>query len=133
MSEYTIKAKEFLKKNNIRFSVSYIGENLPDWDNNYHSEYLVKFHNRNTKKSMTVHFFQSLHNSGEKPTSYDVLSCLQKYEVGTIDDFISEFGYSVNSWEDVKKIEKTYKAVCREYKKVLHVFGDCMEELIEIS
>lgn len=133
MSEYTIKAEEFLKKNNIRFLVSYIGENLPDWDNNCHSEYLVKFYNRNTRKSMTVHFFQSLRNAGSEPSAYDVLSCLQKYEVGNNADFVSEFGYSVNSWEDVKKIEKTYKAVCREYKNVLRVFGDCMEELIEIN
>lgn len=133
MSEYTIKANEFLKKNNIRFSVSYIGESLPDWDNNYHSEYLVKFYNRSTRKSMTVHFFQSLYNAGSKPSAYDVLSCLQKYEVGTIDDFVSEFGYKVNSWEDVKKIEKTYKSVKREYKNVLRVFGDCLEELFEIA
>ena len=133
MSEYTTKANEFLKTNNIRFSVSYIGESLPDWDNNYHSEYLVRFYNRNTRKSMTVHFFQSSRNAGCELSAYDVLSCLQKYDVGTIDDFVSEFGYSVNSWEDVKKIEKTYKAVCREYKNVLRVFGDCMEELAEIN
>lgn len=133
MSEYTIKADEFLRKNNIKFSVSYIGENLPDWDNECHSEWLVRFYNRNTRKSMTVHFFQSLRNAGSEPSAYDVLSCLQDYEVGTIDDFVSEFGYSVNSWEDVKKIEKTYKGVKREYKNVLRVFGDCMEELIEIN
>lgn len=133
MSEYTIKANEFLKKNNIRFSVSYIGENLPNWDNNYHSEYLVKFYNRNTRKSMTVHFFQSLHDAGSEPSAYDILTCLQKYEVGTIDDFVSKFGYSVNSWKDVKKIQKTYKAVCREYKNVLRVFGDCLEDLQEIN
>lgn len=133
MSEYTIKANEFLKKNNIRFSVSYIGENLPDWDNNYHSEYLVRFYNRNTRKSMTVHFFQSLRDAGSEPSAYDVLSCLQDYDVGTIDDFVSEFGYEVNSWEDAKKIERTYKAVKREYKNVLRVFGDCMEELYKIA
>ena len=133
MSEYEVKANEFLKANNIRFSVFYVGETIPNWDDNYRSEYKCRFYNRNTKKSMTVHFFQSLHDSGIEPTSYDVLACLQKYEVGTIDDFVFEFGYEVKSWEDVKKIEKTYKAVKREYKNVLRVFGDCMDELQEIE
>lgn len=132
MSEYTIKANKFLKNNNIRFSVSYIGENKPDWDNNYHSEYLCKFHNRNTKKSMSVHFYQSIMSSGQTPTSYDVLACLTKYDVGSIDNFVSEFGYEINSWKDAKQIEKTYKAVCREWKGVQRVFSDCLEELSEI-
>ena len=133
MSEYTLKAKRLLRNNNIRFSVSYIGENIPSWDNDYHSEYKCRFYNRNSKKSMTVHFFQSLRNSGIEPTSYDVLSCLQKYDVGSIDDFISEYGYEIYSWEDAKKVEKTYKAVQREYKGVCRVFADCLDELSEIA
>lgn len=133
MSEYTIQARKFLAENNIKFSVSYVGENQPNWDDQYHSEYLVRFYNRNTRKSMSVHFFQSLHNAGQEPTAYDVLTCLQKYDVGTIDDFVAEFGYEVNSWKDVKRIEKTYKAVRREYNNVVRVFNDCMDALQEIS
>ena len=133
MSEYTRKANDFLKKNNIRFSISYLGENQPDWDNNYHSEYLCRFTNRNTRKSMSVHFFQSLYNSGKVPTAYDVLACLTKYESVTIDDFVNEFGYEISSWEDVKKVQKTYNAVNREYKGVLRVFGTCLDELQEIA
>ena len=71
-------------------------------------------------------------SSGQTPTSYDVLACLTKYDVGSIDNFVSEFGYEINSWEDAKRIEKTYKAVCREWKGVQRVFSDCLEELSEI-
>ena len=46
---------------------------------------------------------------------------------------MAEFGYEVNSWKDVKRIEKTYKAVRREYNNVVRVFGDCMDALQEIA
>ena len=95
----------------------------------------VRFYNRNTKKSMTVHFFSSLNdylNCNTDLQAYDVLACLQKYDVGTIDDFQSEFGYEINSYADAKKLEKTYKAVKREYKQVLRVFDNCLEELRNI-
>jgi hypothetical protein len=61
------------------------------------------------------------------PTMYDVLTCLQKYDVGTFDDFCSEFGYS----EDSRKAEKTYKAVLEEYNAMRLLFSD--EELQILS
>lgn len=136
MSEYTIQAENFLKKNNIRFSFKEPEIRICDWDNKNHFMFKCRFVNLNTNKSMTVNFFSSLQdywNNIQEITAYDVLSCLTKYDVGTIDDFVSEFGYEVNSWQDVKKIEKTYKALVREWKNVQRVFGECLEELREIA
>lgn len=136
MSEYTLQAEEFLKKNNIRFSYKEPESKICDWDNKTHFMFKCRFVNRNTNKSMTVNFFSSLNdywNDVEEIEAYDVLECLTKYDVGSIDDFVSEFGYEVNSWEDVKKIQKTYKSVVREWKNVQRVFGDCLEELQEIN
>jgi hypothetical protein len=61
------------------------------------------------------------------PTAYDLLTCLTKYEVGTFDDFCANFGYDTDS----RKAEKTYKAVCEEYKKVCCIFSD--DELTELQ
>ena len=61
------------------------------------------------------------------PTSYDVLSCLQKYDVGTFEDFCSEFGYDTDS---VKAL-KTYKAVQDEFKNVQALFNDYEIELLQ--
>lgn len=133
MSEYTLKAKKLLKDNSISFTVKYLGESIPEWDNKSHSEYLVRFRNKKTDKSMSVHFYQSLINAGQEPSAYDVLACLTKYDVGSIDDFISEFGYEINSWKEAKKIEKTYKAVKKEYAGILRVFPECLESLREIA
>lgn len=64
-----------------------------------------------------------------EPTNYDILACLQKYDVGSFEDFCSEFGYD----EDSRKAEKTYNAVCKEYEAVDRLFGDIIEQLQEIQ
>jgi hypothetical protein len=67
---------------------------------------------------------------GETPTSYDVLTCLQKYDVGSFEDFCSDFGYD----EDSRKAEKIYKAVCKEYENICKLWSDEeIEELQEIQ
>ena len=64
------------------------------------------------------------------PTAYDVLACLQKYDVGTFENFCSEFGYD----EDSRTAEKIYKAVCKEYLNVCKLWSDSeIEELAEIQ
>lgn len=67
---------------------------------------------------------------GKVPTEYDLLASLTKYDVGTFEDFCSEFGYNTDS----KKAEKTYNAVKDEYLKVCTLFNDKeLEELQEIN
>lgn len=66
----------------------------------------------------------------EQPTPYDVLACLQKYDVGNFEDFCCEFGYDTDS----RRAEKTYQAVCQEYDKLCTIFtGDEMELMREIN
>lgn len=67
---------------------------------------------------------------GEAPTLYDVLACLQKYDVGTFEDFCGEFGYDTDS----RKAFKTYKAVIREYKNLERLYSEAeLEQLREIN
>jgi hypothetical protein len=63
------------------------------------------------------------------PTAYDVLAAVQKYEVGTFEDFCSEFGYDTDS----RKAEKTYFEIQKEYAEIEKLFSDVMEELQEIQ
>lgn len=64
------------------------------------------------------------------PSEYDVLACLEKYDVGTFEDFCSEFGYD----EDSRTAERIYIAVIKEYKDLTRIFTEeQMEELIEIQ
>ena len=64
-----------------------------------------------------------------EPTAYDVLACLQKYDVGTFKDFCDDFGYD----NDSIKALKTYKAVVSEYNHVINMFSDVMDKLEEFN
>lgn len=61
------------------------------------------------------------------PNAYDILSCLTKHDVGSFEDFCSEFGYGVDS----RSAEKIYKAVVKEYEGLSMLYSD--EELKEMS
>lgn len=62
-----------------------------------------------------------------KPTEYDILACLQKSDVGTFDEFCSEFGYD----NDSITAYKIYVAVEDEYKKLTRIFSK--EQMIELQ
>jgi hypothetical protein len=67
---------------------------------------------------------------GQIPTDYDILTCLTKYNPGTLQDFCSEFGYDIDS----KSAEKTYLAIKEEWKNVQTIWTDKeIELLIEIE
>lgn len=61
---------------------------------------------------------------------YDLLSCIQKSDVGTFHNFCGDFGYD----EDSRKAEQVYIAVCKEYQKVQKFFTvPELEELLDIQ
>lgn len=77
----------------------------------------------NNSKSDIIHYPKA-------PNAYDVLSCLQKYEVGTFEDFCGEFGYNTDS----RKAEKTYNAVKDEWQNVAMLWNESeLEQLREIQ
>lgn len=74
----------------------------------------------------TRRYLQGL--TDEAISAYDILSCLQWYDIGEYWDFISEFGYDPS--EDSCKI---YKAVKAEYEGLKALFtAEEMELLSEI-
>ena len=80
-------------------------------------------------------FTRELKEAKEKamPTPYDILSCLEKYEVGTMNDFFDEFGYEVHSADDMFRFMNTYNAVVKEYHDLCRIFtAEQMEMLREI-
>jgi hypothetical protein len=63
-------------------------------------------------------------------TAYDILSCLEKYEIGTFEEFCAECGYS----NDSIRAYKTFIACDEQYKKLKRLFTEeQMEELCEIN
>ena len=64
------------------------------------------------------------------PTEYDILACLQKYDVGDMDDFMSEFGYEIKCTKDMTDFINTYNAVVKEYNDVRRCFTEKQIEVM---
>ena len=124
MDEYVKQAKDFLKSCNATMEITQIGyeQNKNQNDNGWHNTYRATI--KTPLGSMWVKFWDSVYNTerGIEPNEYDILTCLEKYDVGTIDDFVQEFGYEVNEWADVKRIQNIYNAVRRQYKSLCRCF-----------
>jgi hypothetical protein len=85
---------------------------------------------KNKLHTYRFNFGQSINNTGQPPTAYDVLACLTKYEVGSFEYFCSDYGYD----SDSRSAYKIYKAVLKEWKNVELLFTpEQLEELREIA
>lgn len=128
MSEYTKQANEFAAKHGIKLTVI-SNEYRKYFPSDKDARYVFTLKLERNRKQYTFTFGQSIAEGGEEPTMYDVLTCLTKYDVGTFENFCSEFGYDTDS----RTAERTYKAVCKEYAAVERLFGDILDELQEIN
>ena len=127
MNEYEKQANDFAKKYGVKILVL-CKEYKKHFADDKQKRWVFKLRLTRNKKQYTFEFGQSIAEGEMLPTMYDVLSCLQKYEIGTFQDFCSDFGYN----DDSIRAYKTYKAVLREYNAVNRLFGDVLDELQEI-
>lgn len=56
----------------------------------------------------------------EEPSAYDILACLQTYDVGTFQNFCDEFGYN----DDSIKAHDLYKRVVDEHNNLKMLYSD---------
>jgi hypothetical protein len=125
---YEKQANEFAQKHNVKLSM--LSVEYKPYFNESICRYVFTLRLFAGRKQYTFTFGQSLMKQSEEPTMYDVLACLQKYDVGSFEDFCYGFGYN----EDSKHAERTYKAVCKEYAAVRRLFTqEQIEELTEIN
>lgn len=137
---YQQQADSFLQRNKISFEAkkSAIQEKAK-WaksEEKSGNKFDVIFIKKNeygiTEKSFFLNFWGSIANKESKRANinaYDVLACITKYDVGTLWDFIAEFGYDATA-----ETEKTYFAVKEEWEKVKNFFSEKeLEELREIN
>lgn len=129
---YEKQANDFAKKHGAKLTL--LGK---DYKRHFSSDkekrWVFHINLARNGKSYTFDFGQSIEAGNKAPTMYDILACLQKYDVGSFDDFCSEFGYNDLPLSAYKATKKTYKAVVKEFEAVQRLFGDVIEELQEIS
>ena len=128
MNEYEQQANEFAKKHGVKLTSKYMGfkTHFPS-DRQERHAFACKL--TRGRKHYTFTFGQSIINGATPPSMYDVLACLEKYTPGTFSDFCEEYGYDLDS----RSAEQVYKNVKREAKAMERLFGDVLEELVEIQ
>ena len=137
MDDYQKKAKDFLKSCGATMKIEQ--EDVVDrFPNEAHAsglrwKYRVTI--RRDGRRWTFPFYGSIndYNAGSDPSEYDVLACIQKYDPGSFENFVSEYGYDRETLSEYPRIMRIYKAVKREYANVVRMFGDVMDVLYEIN
>ena len=124
MNEYDKQASDFKKLTGTRISclggsnkTGFFGKDDKD------TRMVVRFRMYNSRGEYSFEFGMSIADTREfkdKPTSYDALACLTKYDPGTFEDFCSDYGYN----DDSREAERIYKVVVREWKAVRELYND---------
>ena len=135
-NDYNKMAEDFLKFSNTDFHVvGYRGVSKMPWQESDLKMDKWEVRLRRNGKEWRFNFYMGLGNKKRKPTAYDVLACLTKGDAGSFEDFCSDYGYDMvdDYGRQNANTYGLYKAVCREYKHVVSMFYDCLDELCEIS
>jgi hypothetical protein len=135
LNQYQQQAQDFANKFNLKFKAEWLKYDY-HFENDKQKRHVFKITLSRNGKRFSFTFGQSISADAKHPNLYDVLSCLQKYEVGEFEDFCNGFGYELyneNYTGKNKSSMKIYKAVQKEFSNVEKLFGDCLDELIEIQ
>lgn len=99
------------------------------WDDKKTRRWVYKLLLKRGRRRYTFEFGQSICKGDTEPSMYSVLACLEKHEVGTFEDFCSNYDYDTDS----RRVEAIYKAVLKEYAAMCRLFSeDELEILREI-
>lgn len=128
VNEYELQATNFMQATKTGISTSF-HDHAKYFDTDKEERDIYKVTLTTPAGRYAFKFGQSITNSDQNtpPTAYDIFTCVTKYDPGTFDNFCSEFGYDTDS----RSAEKTYKAVCREWKNISRLYTPEQLELMQ--
>lgn len=145
-NRYEQQAIDFLNKVNAKIKIEYLTHDFyfPDdkecrdiyrFTISRHRSVMVEGKPHKVVKTYSGKFGNSINETraGNEPNAYDILTCLEKYDVGSFEDFCAEFGYNEKPLSEYPQVKKIYNAVKREGAAMQRLFDDVMEELQEIQ
>lgn len=125
--QYIEQAEKFLQDTKTKLTIKFdhYGKHFVD-DNQ--SRNIYKCVLKNADGQYTIKFGDSIQSTrqGEKPSAYDVLSCLTKYDHGTFGDFCDDFG--LDKLDASSK--KIYRGCKKEYNGLNRLFTEKQMELL---
>lgn len=119
--EYNKKMKKILENAGIDVRIIYITKSFTNWDKKeLHNQYKIILKRGN--RQIQFDYWSSLYDTKEnkKPSIYDVIACLEWYEIYDFEDFCLSFGYDTDSikafniYTDCQKQQKELFALIPE-------------------
>lgn len=135
MTDYQKQAQDFLDKCNANMTITLVCRMRNDKWNDTQTRNRYEVTLSTPKGTMVFPFWDSIINTQhhQRPSKYTILACLEKYDVGSIDDFFNAFGWEINSGSDVIKFLDTYNETVKQYRDLCRIFTpEQMEMLREI-
>lgn len=69
-----------------------------------------------------------------RPSAYDILACLEKYDPDTFDNWAADMGYNDQPLSEYPNVLKVWTACVEQYRGLARMFSDAeMEQLREIN
>ena len=129
--DYNKEIIKILNKSGIEIDIVYITKSYTNWDKDkLHNQYKVVLKRGN--KQMQFDFWDCLYNTQNniKPSTYDVIACLEWYNIYDFEDFCLDFGYNTDS---IKAFE-IYKTCQKQQKELFELIPEekIREEIKEI-
>jgi hypothetical protein len=140
IDNYQEKANFFLKETKTTFSYKFakVIKGFPNDNKDKEKRNSFKVTLKNVKASYTFNFYGSINDyqqGNETLTPYDILACLIKTEPSlSLEGFMREYGYEIESQSDYKRINKIHEAVISEFANLKRLFSQSeLEAMTEIN
>lgn len=118
-------ADHFLRTTNTRIKIQFLYNGVYGLfgDDKYRDVYSVTI-SRGRKRYKTL-FGQSVAMSGiEAPSAYDILATLEKYDVGSFDDFCNEYDYNAFPLSEYPRIYKVWEECTKQYEALADIYNE---------
>ena len=129
MSDYRVQADSFLERSGTDLKIVRVGDvrgfPFDQSDKQMHHEYRVTMNRCGQSYSFPFYDCAANFRKNKRPTSYDVLACLEKYPVASdVWEFAKEFGYTIDSKESFDRVSDIRNACDEQYKSLMDLFGE---------
>lgn len=135
LSEYDQKAADFLNATSTALIIKY-KTFAPHFVGEKTSRSIFRCRLINKLGSFSFDFGQSEARGSEKPTAYNILTCITKNDPGSFEDFCDELGYEEYSDSGRRNMQSwiIYCAVLKEWNAIHKLFSEeQIEQLQEIQ
>lgn len=134
--DFKQKALDLIKRNNIEIKLDYFDiEKHPNYDHNY-EVHCIRISRKDRSFKVKYGSADLGCDDGEilqgDDLVYRVLVRIPKYEYKSFEEFLLSVGKPENE-EQLRLTQKWYESETEDYKNVLMVFSDIIEELRELD